>query len=145
MNWLVIEVEQIHCVRTMKICRPQNKLGTVMIGWGNDLTPVRSQAITWSNAALLSIGPLGTNFSEILVEILIFSLKEMRFEMSSAKQRLFCSGRDELNNLRIKVITCLPTWHIMERQPAVGVTTFVVQHEDNWHSSSSRLFNFRRI
>ena len=32
---------------------------------GNGLTPVRRQAITWTNSDFLSIGPLGTNVSEI--------------------------------------------------------------------------------
>ena len=32
---------------------------------GNGLSPVRCQAITWTNTDLLSIGPLGTNFSDI--------------------------------------------------------------------------------
>ena len=30
------------------------------------------QAITWINAGILLIGPLGTNFSEILIEIQTF-------------------------------------------------------------------------
>ena len=35
----------------------------------NGLSPGRRQAIIWTNAGILSIGPLGTNFSEILIEI----------------------------------------------------------------------------
>ena len=35
------------------------------------------QAITRTNANLLSNGPVGTNFSEIWIEILIFSFKKM--------------------------------------------------------------------
>ena len=35
------------------------------------LSPDRCQAIIWTNAGLLLIGPLGTNFSEILIEIFI--------------------------------------------------------------------------
>ena len=42
------------------------------IGSDNGLSPVRRQANTWTNADLLSIGPLGTNVSEMLIEILIF-------------------------------------------------------------------------
>ena len=42
----------------------------------NGLSPCRRQAIIWTNAGLLLIGPLGTNFSEILIEILTFSLKK---------------------------------------------------------------------
>ena len=35
----------------------------VQIGEDNDLAPVQHQAITWTNADLLSIRPLGTNSS----------------------------------------------------------------------------------
>ena len=38
----------------------------------NDLAPVRRQAITRTNATLLSIGPLATNFNEIRIEIKTF-------------------------------------------------------------------------
>ena len=40
----------------------------VSIGLDNGLAPNRRQAINLTNAALLSIGPLGTNFSEILIK-----------------------------------------------------------------------------
>ena len=40
----------------------------VSIGSDNRLSPIRCQAIIWTNAGILSIGPLGTNFSEILIE-----------------------------------------------------------------------------
>ena len=43
------------------------------IGPGNGLLLVRRQAITCTNADLQSIGPVGTNFSEILIEILTIS------------------------------------------------------------------------
>ena len=39
------------------------------ISSGNGLSPVRRQAITWTNAHLLPIGPLRTNLSEIWIEI----------------------------------------------------------------------------
>ena len=47
----------------------------IIIGSDNGLSPGRRQAIIWTNAGILLIGPLGTNFSEILIEILTFSLK----------------------------------------------------------------------
>ena len=52
------------------------------------------QAITWTNAALLLIRPLGTNFSENLINIQNVSLIEMHLNMSYAKWRPFCPGRD---------------------------------------------------
>ena len=46
-----------------------------IIGSDNGLSPCRRQAIVWTNAGILLIGPLGTNFSEILIGIQTFSLK----------------------------------------------------------------------
>ena len=54
--------------------------------------PDRRQAIIWTNAELLLIGPLGRNFSENLIKILTFSFKKMRSKVSSAKLRPFCLG-----------------------------------------------------
>ena len=36
-----------------------------IIGSDNGLSPERRQAIIWTNAEILLIGPLGTNFSDI--------------------------------------------------------------------------------
>ena len=58
------------------------------------LAPNRSQAITWTNADLLSIGPLKTIFSEIRIEKQNFSFLKMHLKMS--KWWPFCPGRDEL-------------------------------------------------
>ena len=41
----------------------------IIIGLGNDLASVQHQAITWTNAELLSIRPLGTNLSETFIKI----------------------------------------------------------------------------
>ena len=68
-------------------------------GSNNGLSPDRHQAIIWTNAGLLLIGPLGTNFSEILIEILTFSFKKMRLKVSSAKQRPFCLGLNVLTDV----------------------------------------------
>ena len=62
----------------------------------NGLSPYRRQAIIWTNAGILLIGPLGTNFSEILIEILTFSFTKMRLKVSSAKRRPFCIGLNVL-------------------------------------------------
>ena len=61
----------------------------------NGLSPGRRQAIIRTNAGILLIRPLGTNFSEFLVEILIFSFKKMRFKVLSAKRGPFCVGFNE--------------------------------------------------
>ena len=49
-------------------------------GSDNGLSPDRRQAIIWTNVGILLIGPPGTNFSEILIEIHSFSLKKNAFE-----------------------------------------------------------------
>ena len=68
-----------------------------IIGSDNGLSPGWRQAIIWTNAGILLIRTLGTNFSEILGEIHSFSFSKMPLKMSSAKWRLFGLGLDELN------------------------------------------------
>ena len=51
------------------------------IGSVNDLPPGPRQAITWTNAGVLLIGPLGINFIEIVIEISTFSFKKMRLKI----------------------------------------------------------------
>ena len=46
----------------------------------NGFLPVRRQGTIWTNAGLLLIGPWGTNFSEILIELLIIFIQESAFE-----------------------------------------------------------------
>ena len=67
-----------------------------IIGSDNGLSPDRRQAIIWTNDGILLIEPLGTNFSEILIEILTFSFKKMRLKVSSAKRWPFCLGLNVL-------------------------------------------------
>ena len=69
----------------------------VSIGWGNGLSLIRRQAITQTNANLLPNGPLRTSFSEILIEIQIFSFKKMLLKMSSAIFSRNCPEEDVLN------------------------------------------------
>ena len=69
-----------------------------IIGSDNGLSPGRRQAIIWTNAWISLMEPLGINFSEIVIEILIFSFKKMRLKVSSAKWRPFCLGLNELKH-----------------------------------------------
>ena len=91
-----------HWGRVTHIC--VSKL--TIIGSDNGLSPDRRQAIIWTNAGLLLIGPLGTNLSEILIEILSFSFKIMRLKVSSAKRRPFCFGLDVLT-LECEDLLCI--------------------------------------
>ena len=67
-----------------------------IIGSDNGLSPGRRQAIIWTNAGILFTGPLGSNFSEFLIEILTFSFKKMHLKVSSGKWRPFCLGLNVL-------------------------------------------------
>ena len=71
-----------------------------IIGSDNGLSPGGRQAIIWTSVAILLIGPLGTNFSEILIKTYTFSFKKMHLKMSSGKWRPFC--------LSLNVLTGLP-------------------------------------
>ena len=92
-----------HWGRATHIC--VGKLTT--IGSDNGLSPGRRQAIIWTNAGILLIWPLGTNFSEILIEINIFSFKKMHLKMSSGKWRPSCLG---LNVLILRIWSSAMTW-----------------------------------
>ena len=88
-----LSVRLTHWGRVTQIC--VSKL--TIIGSDNGLSPGRRQAIIWTNAGILLIRTLGTNFSEILGEIHSFSFTKMHLKMSSAKWRLFGLHLNELN------------------------------------------------
>ena len=68
-----------------------------IIGSDNGLSPGRRQAIIWTNAQILLIVPLGTNFSEILTEIYKFSFKKMHLKMLYGKWQTSCLGLNVLD------------------------------------------------
>ena len=75
-----------HWGRVAHIC--VSKL--TIIGSDNGLLPGRRQAIIWANAVILLVRPMGTNFTEILIEIELFSFMKVPLKMSSGKCRPFC-------------------------------------------------------
>ena len=77
-----------HWGRVTHICL--SKL--TIIASDNGLSPGPRQAIVCTNAGKLLIGPLGTNFNEMLIKIITFSFMKMRLKVSSAKWRPFCLG-----------------------------------------------------
>ena len=56
-----------------------------IIGSDNGLSPGRRQAIIWTNDGILLIGPMGINFSEILIEIHTFFIQGNAFENDVCK------------------------------------------------------------
>ena len=81
-----------HWGRVTHIC--VGKLASIVSD--NGLSLGRRQAIIWNNTGILLIGPLGTNFSEILIEIHTFSFKKMYIKMSSGRWRPFSLGLNVL-------------------------------------------------
>ena len=82
-----------HWGRVMHIC-----VGNLtIINSDNGLLPGRRQAIIWTNAGILSIGPMGTNFGEISIAILIFLFKKMHLKVLSVKWQPFWLGLNGLN------------------------------------------------
>ena len=68
-------------------------------GFGNGLTPVRHHAITWTNADLSSIRPLGTHLMKFYLEF-----KKNVFKIVICKQSAI-SIRPQWVNKQIKQIT----------------------------------------
>ena len=89
-----------HWGRVTHIC--VSKL--IIIGSDNGLSPSRHQAIIWTNAGILLIGLLGTNFSEILIEIYTFSFKRMHLKMSSGKMVAILSRPQCVNLVQCAMI-----------------------------------------
>ena len=85
-----------------------------IIGPDNGLSPGRRQAIIWTNAGILLIGPLGTNFIEILIGMQTFSFREMHLKISFAKWRPFCLG--------LNVLSCVVVWCLND-YPGAGEVT----------------------
>ena len=126
--WFHISILDItHWGRVTHIC-----VGTLTItGSDNGLSPSRRQAIIWTNAGLLLIGPLGTNFNDILIKILTFSFKKMHLKMSSGKCRPFCPG--------LNVLIANPSdWQRFEVQPCCLMVAWdhviPLCHADIWLS-----------
>ena len=83
-----------HWGRVPHIC--VNKL--TVIGSDNGLSPDQSQAIIWTNAGTVLIGPLGINFSRIVIKHYTFSIKKMHLKMTCGKWRPHCLGLSVLKS-----------------------------------------------
>ena len=97
-------------------------------GSDNGLSPDRRQAIIWTNAGMLLIGPLETNFSEILIKILTFSFKKMRL-----KCRLRNDGHFVLAS--ICKCMCIKTKHYTITEHAMYFGCLPVFCDIHWHRS----------
>ena len=117
-----------------------------IIGWDNGLLPGRRQATISTNAGILIIGHLGTNFNEILIKIHTFSFKNIHFKMSSGKWRPFRRGF----NVFHAAVTNRPNatfsqrFHsALERVQTLGITTIIFKYwiRDNFsHWNTVQLY-----
>ena len=67
-------------------------------------------SLSATNAGLLSTGPSGVNFSEILIKIQTFSFTKMHLEISFVKWWPSCPRRDELMTFTYDYTIRLPCW-----------------------------------
>ena len=92
------------------------------IGSDNGLLPDRRQAIIWTSAGILLIEALGTNFSEIFIEIHAFSFKEMHLKMSSGKWQPFCLS------LNVLSLTKMLMQHAWRSNVGINVLGYILQY-----------------
>ena len=113
-----------------------------IIGSDNGLPPGRRQAIIWTNAGILLIESLGTNFSEILIAIHTFSFKKMHLNMSSGKWRPFCLG---LNVLREVPLQCVPVCGYIDHGPSTGPLVLLVTVRQHTQVQGELIFLLRSL
>ena len=95
-----------------------------IISSDNGLSPGRRHTIIWTNAGILSIGPIGTIFNEILIEMHTFSFKKINFKMSSGKWRPFCLGLNMITG-------CLHFLGVLKLSMCWGVSSL-----NHWNTGS---------
>ena len=130
-----------------------------IIGSDNGLSPGWCQAIIWPNAGKLLIGPLRTNFSEILIRIQTFSSRKMHLKMLSAKWHPFLLGLNVLNKIQHvmswyilldynnRAISQIPECTCSRSQNALFTTEmctllFWMEHCGIWNRSILRFVNW---
>ena len=113
-----------------------------IIGSDNGLSPGRRQAIIWTSAGILLIGPLGTNFSEILtcrnsnISIQENALENVVCEMTSILSRPQCVKLSKrCLDLTGSMWPCDAIWRQKYWSNLVGIMTFTLSHHlyQCWH------------
>ena len=115
-----------------------------IIGSDNGLSPGRRQAIIRTNAGILLIWTMGTNFSEILSEIHTFSFKKMLLKMSSAKWWQFCLSLNVLNAHSSKYAI----WHINFGHDCFSLYLVLLSSEsylNQWFLITSEIYFFKMV
>ena len=104
-----------HWDRVTQICVSK----FTIIASDNGLLPIRRQAVIWTSTGILLIRTLGTNFSEILIQIHTFSNKKMHLKMSSGKCRPFCLGLSVLTPCDGLLCHCVKWTDLWPREMSV--------------------------
>ena len=119
-----------HWGRVMHICVSN----LTIIVPDNGLLPDRHQAIIWPNAGILLIRTSGTNFSEILSEIHIFSFKNIHLKILSAQWRPFCLSLNVL--IWVFILAAILAWksddHMTWSTLPKILTTDTIQFPCEW-------------
>ena len=100
-----------------------------IIASDNGLSPGRRQAIIWTNAGILLIWPLGTNFGEISNEIQTFSFQENPFQNVVWKMAAILS--------RPQCVKATPCWLIII---IIIITTTIIIINSNYSVALTRGF-----
>ena len=87
----------------------------IMIGSDNGLSPGRRQAILWTNAGILLIGPVGINFSEIFNRNLYIFNSENACENVVRKLATIFSRPQCVNGMRQMLWFQLSSWQLWDR------------------------------
>ena len=121
-----------------------------IIGSQDDLSPDLRQTIIWTNAVMLLITPVGTNFSEILSEIQTFSFNKMYFKKSFVKWRPYCLGLNVWSMIHIpqRPLSCTieARWHHYSDATSTHWGRGKMNILQAWFSkafSSMKMFEFR--
>ena len=102
----------------------RQRSGSIITGSGNGLSLVQRQFITWTNAELMSFGPLGINFDEILIKIQWFPFTKIHLKMLSAKWQPFF--------LCLNVLTFHPKWWLYFGMPQGCINIIMSQNFFCW-------------
>ena len=99
-----------------------------IIGSDNGLSSGQRLAIIWTSAKILLIGPLGTNFAEILIEIYIFSFNKMHLKILSGNWRPSCLGLNAFPDNKVHGANMGPTWVLSAQDgPHVGPMNLAIR------------------
>ena len=111
------------------------------IGSDNGLSPIRRQAIIWTNAGMLLMGPLDTHFSEILIQMNRSSFKERHRKMLSWKWRPLCLGLNVLSTLPLDILHPQHILNILVAKITTPTVNFQPKNINQWQSFTACFFS----